>query len=311
MYELRRLRPEDAAGVRDCVARVYGDGYPRSDLYSPEAIARNDATGACISVVAAHADGGVVGHMALEPSVLGRTAEMGTGVVLPEHRGHGLLERLRDFVVAEATRLGLGGQFVEIEVGNVAAQTLANRSPARPCGLTLGLWPGSPRRSYVRYFRYLDRPGSVVLHAPPRYGDVLARTYDQLGVPATFGGPGPPRQDHAMIVEARPSWGSTFAWVGGVGETTAAEIERFHATFEGDPRFSAAFLELPMAQPATVEAVAVAERLGFFYGGVSPWGSPEGDALALQRVKGKFAVDRLEPTHPFARELRDWIVSSR
>jgi N-acetylglutamate synthase-like GNAT family acetyltransferase len=310
VYELRRLRPEDAPGVRDCVTRVHGDGYPRSDLYSPEAIARNDAAGTCISVVAAHA-GAVVGHMALEPSVLGRTAEMGTGVVLPEHRGHGLLERLRDLVVAEATRLGLGGQFVEIEVGNVAAQTLANRSPARPCGLTVGLWPGSPRKSYVRYFRYLDRPASVVLHAPPRHGEILARTYAQLGVAATLGGPGPPRQDHAMIVEARPSWGSIFARVGGVGVTTAAEIERFHAAFEADARFSAAFLELPMAQPATVAAVAVAERLGFFYGGVSPWGSADGDALALQRVKGDFAVDRLEPTHPFAQELRDWIVARR
>src|SRR5262249_1544781 len=120
-YVLRRMSPDDAPGVCACARAIYGDAYPRLELYAPAALIDKNASGEWISMVAL--DGSqVVGHMALEPSSRetgGRVAEMGMGMVLAEHRRHGVLEQLRDFVVAESARIGLAGQFVELETSNL------------------------------------------------------------------------------------------------------------------------------------------------------------------------------------------------
>src|SRR4051794_32903385 len=98
-YTIRRLRPEDAPGVCHCVLRVHGKAYPRAQLHCPEEIVHRNQTGEWISAVAIDETGLVAGHAALESAELGFVAEMGMSMVLPEHQRHGLLERLRDFLL--------------------------------------------------------------------------------------------------------------------------------------------------------------------------------------------------------------------
>jgi GNAT superfamily N-acetyltransferase len=299
-YALRRMLPGDAPGVAACARAIYGESYARPEIYSPRALLTHNGSGAWISLVAVH-DGHVVGHMALEPSAMGRVAEMGMGMVLPEHRRHGVLERLRDFAVAESTRLGLGGQFVELETSNVAAQNLANRSPAQPTGLTLGLWPGAPRRSFLRYFRYLDKPAAMTLDVPERHREIVARIYAQLGVEVRFTPGAGAQGDERLWVERHSAWGSVFVAARGVSLATIAELEAFHAAFVADASLEAAFLEVPLAQAQGAALCAAAERLGFFFCGVSPHGAHDGDALRLQRLKTPVVLPELG--HPMAREL--------
>jgi hypothetical protein len=291
------MLPEDAPGVCACARAIYGDEYPRPELYSPTALVEMNARGEWISMVAV-AGQEVVGHMALEP--LGRVAEMGMGMVLAEHRRHRVLEHLRDFVVAESERIGLAAQFVELELHNLAAQGLANRSPAQPCGLTLGLWPGEPRRSFLRYVRLIERPKEVHVHVPDRHLDVLERIYGQFGVrvvqgPAYASGAGGLRE------ERHDAWGSVFLLADDVGPETFAALDRFAFDVE------AAFLEFPIAQEGSAELCARAEERGFFFSGVSPHGAREGDALRLQRLARPIALPA-ELSHPVGTAIAQHIT---
>src|SRR5262245_66540603 len=92
---IRRLSPTDAPGVSRLVALVYDDSYYPRDLYDPEQIARLNATGKLISVVAVNSTGEVVGHYALERSLLGAIAEASDAIVSPEYRHHHVLEQMR------------------------------------------------------------------------------------------------------------------------------------------------------------------------------------------------------------------------
>jgi N-acetylglutamate synthase-like GNAT family acetyltransferase len=309
-YTLRRARGGDGAAIRDLVTAVYGLAYPRRELYRPEESAERYASGRWIGVVA-ETDGQIVGHMALEPSVVGRVAEMTMGMVMPEHRRHGVLERLRDRVVEEATRAGLAGQFVELDAGNVAAQALANRSPVRPCAITLELWPdfetGEGRLSFVRYFRYIEPPRAPRVCLPPRHAAIVRRIYAQfdLGLDESPAADG----RHGMLVETHPDWGSVFFFVHEAGEDTGAELTAAHRAFAGDPGLACAYLELPLASPRAPAVCSHAEGLGFVFAGVTPGASKSGDALRLQCLKQPPTLERLAFTHPFALELCSHIAS--
>ena len=51
-YSIRRMRPDEAIYVAQCVYRAYGYNYPNGDLYYPERIAQLNRTGELVSAVA-------------------------------------------------------------------------------------------------------------------------------------------------------------------------------------------------------------------------------------------------------------------
>jgi hypothetical protein len=61
-YTVRRLRPEDAAGVAACVRRAYGEGDGHPGLYHADRIIRLNETGELVSAVAPDCGGRVVGN---------------------------------------------------------------------------------------------------------------------------------------------------------------------------------------------------------------------------------------------------------
>ena len=316
-HVLRRFQPEDAEGIAHCAIRVYGRAYPRPEIYSPESIAHRNATGEWISIVACDARGEIVAHAALEPSPFGPTAEFGIALVLPEHRGRALVERLRDFALGESEARGFGGQYVEIATQNQSALAVAARGRGRPTALTLGLWPdftaeASPRRSsFIRIFRYVRRPAQITAHVPPRHAGILARIYADLDVPLTLGAPAAPAGPARIVVEPHPAWQTTFLTVPEVGAETFRHLSEAHHAFMRDPGFVCATLELPLAQPGTAAACAHAERLGFFFGGVTPSGARDGDALRLQCLKAGVELTRSDIKGASARALAEYIDAVR
>jgi hypothetical protein len=230
---------------------VYGDSYPRAELYRPEELVRRNQAGEWLSAVALAANGTVVGHTALERSPLAPIAEFAGGLVLVEHRGHGLVERMRDLLVEDAIRLGLAGLVTDVALTSTAAQRVANRSPARPCGLTLGLWPaaGPPmppdagrarRLDFVQYFRYLRPPERVVVQILARHQDIVGRTYAQFGLPCEFRCDRLPQQDGHMTVHAHTACQHVFIRVQQVGTTIPAQLDQARRDFWNNAQLEAA-----------------------------------------------------------------------
>ena len=137
-YRARRLQPDDAPAVVDCVLDVYGRQYPKPALYDShllaELIAKKRWVGAVIEI-----DNTIVAYSALDVSLTGPIAEFGMAMVRKAHRRKGLLERLRDYLKDVAADMGLHGRYVEIGMWDVTLQKLADRSPP-PQALRRNAW---------------------------------------------------------------------------------------------------------------------------------------------------------------------------
>lgn len=200
-YTIRRMRPDEAIQVAQCVYRAYGYSYGNADFYYPERIAHENVTGRLVSVVAVDAAGAVVWHLALERPEPRPVAESGAAVVAPAHRGRHLLERMRGFLEEEAARLGLLGVFGEPVTSHTYSQRMEEDFGAHACGVLLGGMPRSTRFNHIRaeplgqresnllYFKYLAAPPPSTVYAPAQHRALLERIYGNLGTPVEYGAP--------------------------------------------------------------------------------------------------------------------------
>jgi hypothetical protein len=321
-YTVRRFRLEDAPAVTACVRAVYGDAYlAHLELYDPTAVARLNASGELVSVVALDPAGVVVGHYALERPGLTLVAESGEAMVAPAHQHHGLLERMRVLLEGEAARLGLLAIFGRCVTTHVFSQRAVERFGERPCGVSLGRSPAAfhavtqasgQRVSTVMYVKYLRPPAAARVHAPARYRDVLARIYRELGRAVEFASPAPPSDDPGAVdVDRRPDLRRAVVRVIRVGAGTAAEVARLRRVLCGDEQAEAVYVELPLAQPGAAAVAEAAAGDGFCFSGVGPHFLPDGDALRLQYLAADLDLSAVQLLSPFARELlafidRDW-----
>src|SRR4051812_35049516 len=98
------LRPLPAAFLP-----MYGHVYVHPEVFAPHRYWDKVERGEFIPVVARDGQGEIVGHLALERGPGTQVAERGEAVVLPAHRGHGLLERMTERLSEEAVRHNLQG----------------------------------------------------------------------------------------------------------------------------------------------------------------------------------------------------------
>jgi hypothetical protein len=313
-YAVRRVRPEDLAGVADLVRRVYGDSYViHTELYHPDQIARLNQEGRLVSVVALEPGGSVVGHYALElPDPAGAVAESGEAMVLPEHQHHRLLERMRVLLEGEAQRLGLRGIFGRTVTNHVYSQKAVERFGERPCGVSLGRTPRTfrnmpeplpQRMSAVFYFKYLGRPGADPVYLPPRHREICQRIYGQFGSGPDPGEPRPPRGEGRHRVDFHPELQRGIIQVRRVGQDTAEAVCRARQELCRGGRAEVVYVELPLRQPGTPAVCEAAEVDGFFFSGVAPLYLECGDALRLQYLAVELDASLLQIENPFAREL--------
>ena len=322
-FTVRRFRADDAAGVCQCFRRIYGDSYPRRDVYDPARLGEVNRSGKLSSLVAQHESGQIAAHIALEPAMLGAVAEVGMALVLPEFRRYGLFRRLREFATLEGGKLGLAGLFSETETDNIAVQTVTRYSERQPCGITLNLWPDAVRLagptgtaragrwSFVLQFGYLKPPAQVLVHLPTHLRDMVTRIYAQYGLAIDFRGGESLAAGGRSVVNLYPATQSVFFRVQQAGAEALGQLTRTHDDFRRDERFVSMYLELPLAQAQTVEMCLHAERLGFFFSGIGPHYCNDGDALRLQCLKNDPHCTLLRVLHPFAQELlayvgREW-----
>jgi len=320
-YTVRRLQPEDAEGVVDCVRGVYGDSYLiHTELYHPEQIVKLNEVGSLISVVALDATGRVVAHYALErPDLQSVVAESGEAMVLPEHQHHHLLERMRVLLEAEAERLSLVGVFGRTVTNHLFSQMAVERFGELPCGVSLGRTPKSfrnmqetlpQRMSIVFYFKYFRQPKQLVLRAPSRHQDICGRIYAQFGVSVAFADADEPTDNGQIEVDYQAELQRATLRVRRCGRNTSEEIRRLRREL-CDGGAEVIFLELPMSDSATPDTSAAAEDNGFFFCGVGPSLLREGDAIRMQHLSVELDSSLLQIKNPFARELLAYVDNER
>ena len=318
-YVVRRLRPDDAPGVADCARLVYGTSYVHPEVYRPDELVRLNETGQLVSVVALDPAGGVVGHYAVERPDLGPVGEAGEAMVVPEHRRHGLMERMHAALLGEAAGLGLAGVFGLAVTNHLFTQRMYEHFRAFPAAVVLGLLPRSvhntaepltQRLSCLLYFQYLRPPATGRVYAPDRHRGVLGRVYAQFGLAPEFADPGTPEGAGELAVEHLEPMNTATVRVRRCGEDTAAAVGRLARDLSAAGA-EAIYLDLPLADPGTPGLCRAAEAEGFFFGGLGPHLADGGDALRLQRLNVALDPGLLQVESPFARELVAYAAADR
>jgi hypothetical protein len=290
-YTIRRMRSDEAAQVSQLMYRTYGNSYFNEDVYYPDRVAAQNERGTVLSYVAVAADGTIAGHYALERNQPGPVAEGGQAVVDPAHRGRGLLDRMKDFSLAEAERLDLAGWYADA----VSVHTLTQKSNAAHGGhltaVDLAAAPKSekfgkadvqPQRvTCLLYFHWLKSSAARTVHVPPRHRPIVAEVYQRLQCPIEFG-PGRPPSGHgtlAVKIDAGAATANMLAEA--IGADTLQLVRHARRELVERTHVEVVYVELPLVDPATAIVAAELEPEGFGFLGVAPHFSPRGDLLRL------------------------------
>ena len=331
-YTIRWMRPDETIWVSQCIYRAYGRTHPNEYLYYPERMAHMLEAREIIAAAAVGETGDLAGFAIARPGA-GRVGELHEVVVVPYHRGRGLLKRMTAPLDEEMRRVGARGVFVEAVTNHLFTQKVVSGIGFRDCGLTLGAAPISQhfkgieagpiaqRGSWTLGFKHLIPPATASLAcAPAHHRAMLQRIYEHIGVPVAHDptADGIPAQEHdgpsgsgEVIVSFFPSWGFGSITVEQAGSETAAEIRRGLRDLCDLAGAEAIYLELPLSQPATPALCSAAESAGFFFAGLGPQSAPDGDVLRLQFLKSALDTAQIHLLDPFAQELRGYIDGER
>lgn len=315
-YTIRRLLPQDAVGVNRCVQQIYGDSYVHPDLYHPDELLRQNQTGELVSVVAVTADEQVVGHYALERPGLRPVAEGGEAMVLPAHRHHALMEQMRILLEQEAQQLDLLGLFGHAVTNHVYTQRTDEHFGEHVCAVSLGWSPRSfhnmpeplpQRMSEILYFKFIRPPARIVAHLPWAHQEICERIYGQLNVEVEFRPPGSlaPEQG-SLVIESRLDLQRGVIHVNQIGRDSAAQIGLAITQLQ-TAGVEAIFIQLPLAQAAAPRLCEELEQANFFFCGIGPCFSNDGDALRLQWLKDRLDLSLLKIESLFAQELLAYV----
>ncbi len=295
-YTIRRFQPDDAAGVTALVRRVWGDGYPRRELYDPCVLARLNAEGRTLSVVGLDPAGAVVAHDALIRPDLGPVAETGAAMVAPEHRGHGLMTRTRHYVLQLATELDLAGVFGHPITDHVISQKVYVETGFTCTGLLLGWRPASfheggalaGRGSVLLYFKSLRCGTPRPIYPPPEHADLIQGLYQALDIPVSMNpAPGPLDVNRGAAPLFYRTWIDT--------EKDLLCVDQVAAGCEADAVWNGLVatiaghgvvqLQIPVDIEQAPTLCAHAAAAGFFFAGLWPRAEQGRDMLLYFRVR--------------------------
>jgi anti-sigma regulatory factor (Ser/Thr protein kinase) len=322
-YTLRRLRPEDAIGVSQCLYRAYGYSYPDDYMYYPKRIINMNDSLELTSVVALDEAKSVVGHCALVHHDRGSVAELDHAVVAPANRKGGLLKRMTAFLEDEALSMNLKGIYVQAVTSHTFSQRVIEGLSYRECAIFLGLLPASirfkkikaeslsQRESCAVYYKAVGAPLESSTYAPGRHREILQEIYQNLGMSARFLTGSQPECQGALRASYNSSLGFGEIRVLQVGRESRTEIKRGLLDLLEIAGAETVYLDLPLVQAGTPELCAAAEAEGFFFSGLGPGFAADGDVLTLQYIKGEFDISQVQMASPFGQMLRGYIARER
>ena len=320
-YEVRRLTAPDAAAIPELTTRVNGPDYIHPEVYHPERLLALNQSGRLTSVVAVHQGKEVVGHAALERPDPEAYAESGEAMVLPEHRHHHLLDRMKAMLDDQGREIGLVGIFGNAVTHHTFSQLTEERAKAQPTAILLGSSPAAahqlkdfPQRvSLITYFKYTSIPGPALIHVPSRHRDFAQRIFKGVGRQVEF----PEAQASAQSTgegqvlssyETQLKQGNIRVSGGGSNLTMRIREAQQSLLRQGA---EVVFAELPLQQPSAIALCDELEQHGFFFCGFKPRDPQTEDKLLLQKLIVPLDPALVQLASNFAHELLDYIAAER
>ena len=321
-YVIDLPQKADAGAIARCFLEVYGHHYVHSEVFSTRRYWDKVESGELVPAVARDGDGQVIGHVALEREPGARVAERGEAVVLPAHRGHGLLERMTARLSEEAVAHDLDGIYAEPLTIHTLSQRNDQRAGMPVCAVLLGANPerfrpkGVPcptagqRQSYLRTFRFTQPPAPRTIYAPAPYREILFKLYAGLGVTVSLAAPtqAVALESQCKIKVSDRGYGTiSFARIGPHAAIELAQALRdVQALGARSVQFSA-----PVGDPGLPHLTQYARDLGFFFCGLGPAFAEGTDTFLLQLLSEPLDIGKLQILTDLAKELVAFIDHDR
>ena len=306
-YDIHKIRENEYVKVARCIYKTYGYSYPNEDLYFPERIKRHNENGTLISVIATENDE-VVGHYALERYDLGKIAESGQAVVIPKHRGHNLLDKMRSYLEDEAVKLKLHGIYSQPVTNHTLSQQVNRNYNSKPFGLTLGLVPKSlsfkksktavrfeERISCMYYYKALMSPGKKIFYIPEKYEKIISAIYSNANFPTPQIINKSEIQSESGIVEYNfyPVWNFGVIKVKKTGKDNFNVIKQaFFSLLKSGAEMI--YLELPVEQTGCDNVINDSNNFGFIFSGVAPSALDGKDVFRMQFINADLDISKLK-----------------
>ncbi|MEO6847855.1 MAG: ATP-binding protein [Chthoniobacterales bacterium] len=322
-YQIRRMLADEAVQVSQLIYKAYGSSYFNRDVYYPERVARLNENGQVISFVAADASGNLVGHYALEKNQTGPVIEGGQAVVDPAHRGRKLLERMKEAAIQTAKQLNLMGMYGDAVTVHTFTQKSNIEHGAKLACANLGISPKSEnfhgieqsvqtqRVTCLLYFLWLQTPIVRTVYAPSRHKEAIARLYENLNCPVTFGESQTPQGHGELRTRLDAAAQTAFLRTEVIGADSIAAIRHAKRELVEKSHAEAVFAELPLIDPGTPAVAAALEKEGFFFCGITPHFSAGGDLLRFVYLSDELASSAIHIQEEIARWLVDYCLADR
>jgi len=322
-YTIRRFAPRDAEGIARAFYLTYGYAYDFSAVYVPDRLIELNQSGCYVSIVAVTASGDVVGHYALARDGDAPIADACAAVVLPEHRGRDLLNRLRAKAELEAIALGLEAYYSEPVTDHGRTQHASESFGAKACGITLGEAPRSfiakhmelsttsQRQSCMLYVKPLQPREPRAIYVPEHHRAIVERIYEELDVPVKFGKMLQRGGHGAFHTSLARRDATATVQIESVGAQTPELVGQTVADLQLVRRLGAIYALLPLEDPGMPRLCEVLESRGMFFAGVGPWSLGGKDALRLQMPLTPIDLDALVVVGEFGKTILEYVGRER
>lgn len=318
-YTIRPMRLDEALQVTRIFWLAYGYSYKNEAFYRPEGLVHLVGSGQLVSYVAVTEADEVVAHIGLLRPAPIPMAEMAVLAVLPAHRGRGLMSTLIKALIDKAKEMGLFGISFNVVTSHTNSQRRLIELGVKPCGLDLGACPPMkfkamgldcvpPQRESGLYcFLYLNASPAAVVHVPLRHRDIVGRIYAQFGRSLT---PASPEQN-AVPGAYKVSFDCEL--LRGAIRVDRADARQWPEIFRAAVDLAeiagaqTVSLDLPLAQSDTPLLCERAEAEGFFFVGIWPDGTPDGDMLRLMRLAVSLDFEQIRIHPEFGRVLLSYV----
>ncbi|MCE5214813.1 MAG: GNAT family N-acetyltransferase [Methanobacterium sp.] len=322
-YKIRPMDPDEAIQVAQLFWVAYGYSYKNEDFYRPEGLVHLIGSGRLISYVAVAENGDVAGHVGLLKYKNVPMAEEALLVVSPVHRGRRIMDLLHDAIQAKAKEMELKGVSVDPVTSHIISQRRIIQLGGRPCSLDLAACPPRvfkgiinekekpQRESYLHCFNYLTPISPLVVHVPSHHEEMISKIYQNLGQQFVFENPGIGKLPGDFQINFDKSLKKGEIKVITANENQWSEILRVADDLAEFAGAEVVVLDLPLAQRASAILCELAEEEGFFFSGIRPCESFDGDYLRLQRLHVPLDLSKLNIYSQLGQELFEYVSNCR
>ena len=312
--DVRLLADRDAPGLKACLERCYGDGYPKRVLYEPEKTAALIRSKRFVGVVAVSEDVvvGHIGYSRTSPDSL--VVEAGTTIVDPGSRGLGLVGRMSDRLGQQMVAEGVQGV---VQFPTTAHQVMQKAATigGRETGILLAYIPGTALRTagagteadrvaVTVVYQAARETGPQRIFTPERYTARVEALAASISLRREIEAGRESAGASELDISSDEARSLTLITVRRAGiDLIPRVVER-----STRPAAGVVHVDLSMADPGIGGAVEALRELGFVYAAWLP-GWQGHDVLRMQLIRNP--TDRELSPNLFTREARELLASIR